>query len=164
MVQAACPIRLNQKKNELCCVFKANKVRSSSCQQICLKFPPVRLTRLREFHRVTHFIQTVITVTGGESTTYQVPNLRPASLLPAHSFLHGHSQMDLPTAQTDTTELCWGTKDPSRRRTKRKNYNKYKRILQISFEQLRSLCRLWKVSLISFHLFTCNSLTFGWSP
>lgn len=113
---------LETKKNEPCCVFKANKVRSSPCQQICLKFPPVCLTRLCEFHWAEgdSFIQTVITVTGGESTTYQVPNLRPASLLPSHSFLHGHSQMDFPTAQTDITELCWGTKDTSRRTTKRK--------------------------------------------
>lgn len=37
---------LETKKNEPCCVFKANKVRSSPCQQICLKFPPVCLTRL----------------------------------------------------------------------------------------------------------------------
>lgn len=87
------PHKAATKKNELCCVFKANKVEIISLPTDLFRISPVCLTRLCEFLCVEgdSFIQTVITVREGESSTYQVPNLRPASLLPSHSFLHGHT-------------------------------------------------------------------------
>lgn len=66
----------------LCLDFSA-----SLRQQVCLQLSPFTVTLLKR--RLTHsFIQR--RAAGRQSGT--VPSPRPASLLPSHSFLHGHSE------------------------------------------------------------------------